>query len=83
MVGAVVVLGASALVQTNGGLIPSAMAGHDDESPKESLTSKATAQKPATVTPRAAQPAPQAAPAAQGAIPAKKSTAPATTSPPK
>jgi len=81
--GAVVVLGASALVQTNGGLISSAMASHDDESPKESLAQKAAVQKPMQAAQPAVQQAAPLKPAAQSATPTKKSTTPATTSPPK
>ncbi|GEM_PF-4417218 len=74
--GAVVILGASALVQANGGLISTAFA-HDDEAPKESLTQKATAQKPA--------PTAQAAPLAakKAAAPAKKRAAADSSAPPK
>ena len=52
MAGAVIVIGASAITQTNGGLISSAFA---EESPKERATIPASVQKP----PQPAQPAVQ------------------------
>lgn len=50
--GAVVVLGVSALVQANGGLISSAIA---DESPKETATHQAKVQKAVQATQPAVQ----------------------------
>ncbi len=81
LAGAVIVFGASALVQPNGGLIPSAFA--DDESPKESLKHMPTVKMPAGQAPAGVQqPTPQKR-AVRPAAPIKKSTVPAPTSPQK
>jgi hypothetical protein len=69
MAGAVIVIGASAITQTNGGLISSAFA---EESPKERATIPASVQNP----PQPAQPAVQ-----QPKDNGKKSTGSSTTGP--
>jgi len=90
VVGAVVVLGASAVVQPNGGFISSAYAGYDEQ-PKERVLDPALAGQPAPRTPavkapvlkrplvqKATEPGVRKAPAA-----APEETVTVPTSPPK